>query len=191
MASFGNTVASCWQHFVRFNRPKIWTSDRGVFRGEPLCNAPPLGRQNCKIAEKRKQNWGMAAPLCKVGIRFDHTKGMLFVILFGFGRKIGLNLSEDLFLFFCSSPNFGRKIGLNLSEGLFFCSSPNFGRKIGLNLSGTISDSDLCSSQIFWRSWPPLFKILRTLLTSDLLLQKKALPLYHQLITGKIANSMK
>ena len=51
--------------------------------------------------------------------------------------------------FFCSSPNFGRKIVLNLSEDLFFCSSPNFGRKIGLNLSGTKSDSDLCSSQIF------------------------------------------
>ena len=71
-------------------------------------------------------------------------------------------------IFFCSSPNFGQKIEPNFSEDLFFlfffCSSPNFGRKIGLILDGTISDSDLCSSQIFWSSWPPLFKILRTLL---------------------------
>ena len=51
-----------------------------------------------------------------------------------FGQKKGLNLSEDLFFFFCSSPKFGQKIGLNLSEDLFFCSSPNFGQKIGLNL---------------------------------------------------------
>ena len=43
------------------------------------------------------------------------------------------------------------------------CSSPNFGQKIGLILGGTISYSDLCY-QIFWSSWPPLFKILRTLL---------------------------
>ena len=42
------------------------------------------------------------------------------------------------------SLNFGRKIGPNLSEDLFFYfrSSPNFGRKIGLILGGTISDSD-------------------------------------------------
>ena len=59
---------------------------------------------------------------------------------------MGLNLSEDLF--FCSTPDFGHKIGLNLSED-FFCSSPNFGQKIGLILGGTISYSDLCSSQIF------------------------------------------
>ena len=29
------------------------------------------------------------------------------------------------------------------------------------------SNSDLCSSQIFWSSWPPLFKILRTLLGTN------------------------
>ena len=63
-----------------------------------------------------------------------------------FGRKTGINLSDE---FFFSSPNFGRKIGPNLSDDLFFCSSPNFGQKIGLILGGAISDSDLCSSQIF------------------------------------------
>ena len=46
----------------------------------------------------------------------------------------------------------------------FFCSSPNFGRKTGLNLSRTVSDLDLCPSQIFC---PPLFKILRTLLDAN------------------------
>ena len=81
----------------------------------------------------------MAPPLCKLGIRFDHTKGMFCAFFLGFGLEIGLNLSEDL----------------------FFGSSPNFGRKIGLNLSRTISDSDLCSSQI---PPPPFFRILRTLL---------------------------
>ena len=48
------------------------------------------------------------------------------------GRKMGRNLSEDFFFIF-----------------IFFCSSPDFGRKIGRNLSVTISNSDLCSSQIF------------------------------------------
>ena len=49
----------------------------------------------------------------------------------------------------------GLKIGGNLSEDPFFCSSPNFERKIGLNLIRTMSDSDLCSSQIFCPPLPP------------------------------------
>ena len=47
------------------------------------------------------------------------------------------------------SPDFGQKLGRNLSEDFFFCSSPDFGRKMGRNLSVTISNSDLCSFQIF------------------------------------------
>ena len=45
--------------------------------------------------------------------------------------------------------DFGRKMGRKLSEDLFFCTSPDFGRKMGRNLIVTISNSDLCSSQIF------------------------------------------
>ena len=56
-------------------------------------------------------------PFCKLGIRFDHTKGMLCAFLLDFGHEIAGNLSEDLF--FCSSPDFGRKIGPILSEDLF------------------------------------------------------------------------
>ena len=41
----------------------------------------------------------MAPPLGKLGIRFDHTKGMFCAILFGFGPKIEGNLSENLFIF--------------------------------------------------------------------------------------------
>ena len=59
--------------------------------------------------------------------------------------------------FFCSSPDLGRKMGRNLSEDLFFCSSPDFGRKMGRNLGMTISNSDLCSSQVFWSFCPPPF----------------------------------
>ena len=104
-------------------------------------------------------------PLCKLSIRFDHTKGIFGAFLLGFMLEIRLNLSEDLFLFFCSSPDFRRKLGPNLSEDLFFCSSLDFGRKIGLISGETISDSDLCSSRIFQSFWPPpLFKILLTLL---------------------------
>ena len=47
------------------------------------------------------------------------------------------------------SPDIGRKMERNLSEDHFFCFSPDFGRKMGRNLSVTISNSDLCSSQIF------------------------------------------
>ena len=36
-------------------------------------------------------------PLCKLGIRFDHAKGMFCAFLLGIGLKIGGNLSEDLF----------------------------------------------------------------------------------------------
>ena len=126
---------------------------------------PPFGSpglQNC-IEKQAKLRHG--PPLCKLGIRFDHTKGMFCAFLLGFGRKIGPNLSEDLF--FCASPKFGRKLGPNLNEDLFFCFSPNFGRKNGVILGGTIFDSDLCSSQIFRSFCPPLFKILRTLLATS------------------------
>ena len=107
---------------------------RGVFRGG-IVPWPPLWVVIIvKLHGKESKNEACPPPLCKLGMRFDHTKGMCYGFLLGFGRQIGL--------FFCSSPKFGRKIGLNLSEDLF-------GRKIGLNLNGTISDSDLCSSQTF------------------------------------------
>ena len=57
-------------------------------------------------------------PFCKLGIRFDCTKGMLRAFLPGFGLEVGLKASEDLF--FRSSPDFGEKMGRNLSEDLFF-----------------------------------------------------------------------
>ena len=57
--------------------------------------------------------------LCKLGIKFDCTKGMLRAFLPGFGLELGLKAMEDLF-FFRSSPDFGRKMGRNLSEDLFF-----------------------------------------------------------------------
>ena len=79
----------------------------------------------------------MPPPPCKLGIRFDHTNGMVCALLLGFGLKIAGNLSEDLFFFFALQLTY------------------IFGRKIGLNLSGTISDSDVCSYQIFWNSCPP------------------------------------
>ena len=43
----------------------------------------------------------------------------------------------------------GRKMGRNLSEDLFFCSSPVLGEYMGRILSVTISNFDLCFSQIF------------------------------------------
>ena len=110
---------------------------------------PPLWVVRITKLHKKVSKIEAWPPVCKLGVRFDNTKGMCCAFLLGFGRKIGLNLSEDLF--FCSSPNFGPEIALNLSEDLFFifCSSPNFGPNIGLNLSGTISDSGLCFSPIF------------------------------------------
>ena len=53
------------------------------------------------------------------------------------------------------APTFGWKKRTKFAWRPFFCSSPNFGRKIGLILGGTISDSDLCFSQIFRSSCPP------------------------------------
>ena len=127
-------------------------STRGVFRGGPLGHGPPfgsLGLQNCIV------KWA----------KLRH--GPPFVSLAsGFWLEIWVSSGEKrdgpwvkTFFFFCSSPKFGQKMGRNLSEDLFFlCSSPKFGRKMRLNLSGTTSDSDLCSSQIFWNFWPPPFQ---------------------------------
>ena len=115
------------------------------------------------------QNWGIAPPF-QVGHKVWSHKGYVLCVSFRLAPTFGLKIAgkfewRPFFFFFCRfSPYFRRKIGLNSSEA-FFCSSPNFGQKIELILGGTISDSDLCSSQIFWSSWPPLFKILRTLLS--------------------------
>ena len=38
-------------------------------------------------------------PLSKLGIRFDHTKGIFCAFLLGFMLEIRPNLSEDLFFF--------------------------------------------------------------------------------------------
>ena len=83
--------------------------------------------------------WPPPPPLCKMGIRFDHTNGRFCASILGFVLEIGLNLSEELFFFlalhlilgekpdklwvktfFCSSPDFGRKTGRILNEDLFF-----------------------------------------------------------------------
>ena len=66
--------------------------------------------------------------------------------------KNGTKFEWRPFFFICSSPDFGRK------TFFFFCSSPDFGQKMGRNLSVTISNSDLCSSKIFWSFWPPPFQ---------------------------------
>ena len=64
-----------------------------------------------------------------------------------FGRKMGRNLSENLF--FALHLILGKKWDAIWVKTFFFCSSPDFGRKMGRNLSMTISNFDLCSSQIF------------------------------------------
>ena len=79
-------------------------SDRGVFRGG-IVPWPPLGIARIVKLHRKVSKIEAWPPLCKLGIIFDHTKGMFCAFLLGFGLKIGLNLSEDLF--FCSSPNFG------------------------------------------------------------------------------------
>ena len=57
------------------------------------------------------------------------------------------------------SPDFGRKMGRNLSEDLFFCSLPDFGRKMARNWSVTISNSDLYVPLKFSEiSGPPFLK---------------------------------
>ena len=129
------TTLSCWS----------WP---GAYLGGGHCAMPPpLGRQDCKIAEKSKQNWGMAPPL-QVGHKVWSYKGHVLCVS---SRIWAKNRTKfEWRLFFCSSPDFGLKIGLNVSEDLFFLlftwfwakfewepfffPSPDFGRKIGLNL---------------------------------------------------------
>ena len=116
---------------------------RGIFRGGPLGHGPPFGSpglQNC-IEKWAKLRHGPPFVSWASGFWLE-----IWVIL-------------------------GEKTGRNLSEDLFFCSSADFGRKMARNLSVTISNSDLCSSQSFWSFWPPpppLFKILRMLLSTAL-----------------------
>ena len=75
-------------------------------------------------------------PLCKLGIRFDFTKGMLRAFLPGYGQKMGRNLSEDFFFFEKWDKIWVRQFKIQIFVLLKF-------------------------SEV---SAPPLFKILRTLL---------------------------
>ena len=63
------------------------------------------------------QNCGMA-PLCKLGRSFEHANGRRRPLFLARTQKNRTKMSEDLF-FFWSSPNFGRKIGQNLTETMF------------------------------------------------------------------------
>ena len=89
---------------------------RGVYRGGALSHGPPLGHQDSTISieyyAKLRHAPPPPPPLCNLGRRFEHTNGRR-------RPKTGLNLGEDLFFFFWSSPNFGPKTGLILSEDLF------------------------------------------------------------------------
>ena len=85
-------------------------------------------------------------PHCEfLATHLDHTKGMFHSFVVGLHPTLTKNRTE-----FEWRPFF--------SFFFFFCSSADFGQNIGLNLGATISYSDLCSSQIFWSSWPPFSK---------------------------------
>ena len=61
------------------------------------------GSYNCIEYYAKLRRAPPPPPLCKLGIRFDHTKGNVLCVSFTFastfGRKTGRNLSEDLFFF--------------------------------------------------------------------------------------------
>ena len=79
------------------------TLHRGIFRGGHWAMAPLWVARIAKLHRKvsKIKTWPPPPPPppCKLGIRFDYTKGMLRAFLPGFGWKMGRNLSEDLFLF--------------------------------------------------------------------------------------------
>ena len=124
----------------------------GAYLGGGIGPWPPFGSPGLQDYIKKWAKLRHAPPpLCKLGIRLWAQNHLIL------GEKWD-EICVTTFLF-CSSPDFGRKIGRNLSEDLFFFySSPDFGRVMERNLSVTISNSDLCSSQIFWSFWPPPFQ---------------------------------
>ena len=69
---------------------------RGVFRGA-LCHAPPFGSTGLQNCRKKYAQLRHGPLFCKLGIRFDYTKGIFCAFLLGFMLEIRLNLSEDLF----------------------------------------------------------------------------------------------
>ena len=148
---------------------------RGVFRGGHRAMAPPPfglpGLQNC-IEKWAKLRHGF--PLWKLGIRFDCTKGMLRAFLSGFGLKVGLKASEELFflLFTWFWAKNGTKFewrpfffALHLILGkkwdeiwvkTFFILFTWFRAKMGWNLSETISNSVFVFLKFSEVSGPPL-----------------------------------
>ena len=72
--------------------------------------APPLGRQDCKIAQKSEQNWGMT-PLCKLGIILWARNHLI----------LGENGTKFKWRpFFCFSPDFDEKWDEIWVETFFF-----------------------------------------------------------------------
>ena len=109
---------------------------RGVFWGGAIGPWPPFWVATIAKLHRKVSKIEAWPPLCKLGIRLWARNHLIL----------------------------GEKWNEIWVKTFFFCSSPDFGRKMGRNLSKTISNSGLCSSQIFWTFCPPLFKILRTLL---------------------------
>ena len=103
----------------------------------------------------------MPPPRCKLGGRFDYyTKGMFCAFVLGLHPSLGKKLDQFwVKTFFLLFIKFWAKNWTKFDwRPFFFALHLILGKK-----SGLISDSDL-SSQILWSSYPPLFKILRTLL---------------------------
>ena len=110
--------------------PPIWTKSltiRGVFRGGAMT---PLWVARIAKLHRKVSKIEACPPPLQVGHQALSPKSPdIWVMNEIVGRKMGRNLSEDIFFLFCSSPDFGRKIGRNLSV--------------------TISNSNICFSQIF------------------------------------------
>ena len=95
----------------------------------------------------------------KIGTKFE-WRPFFFVCFFALHLILGENWDEMwVMIFFFLFIWFWAKIGTKFKWGPFFflCSAPDVGQKLGRNLSVTISNSDLCSSQIFWSFWAPPF----------------------------------
>ena len=72
-----------------------------------------------------------AAPLCKLGVSFDYTKGMFCTFVLGLHPSLSIKIRPNLVktFFFWSSSNFGQKIGPNLTEDLFLALLLILGKK--------------------------------------------------------------
>ena len=135
----------------------IWSwSWTGAYLGGALCYGSLLWVARTANLHRKVSRIEAWPPLCKLGIRFDHTKAMFECFFLALGEKSD-QIWVKTFFFLLFTWFFRENSDQIWVKTFFFALHLILGENS--DWAGQF-DSELCSSHIFWTFWPPPFQNL-------------------------------